>query len=118
MPKYKIQLKQGSVTRTAHGEFKNVQAVLSHYNSISTMKVTEVLRIEFEDTTQPPIDDFNYRSIFKGFINNNDTRKSKQVLFHNIKMSVNENDIYNSCVANMEIDNFKVDAVSSTLFKK
>ena len=118
MPKYKIQLKQGSVTRTAHGEFKNVQSVINHFNTISTMKVTEVLKIEYEDTTHPPIDDFNYRSIFKGFINNSETRKSKQVLFHNIKMNVNENDIYNSCMVNMEIDSYNVDAVSSTLFKK
>ena len=78
MPKYKIQLKQGKRTVTAHGEFKSVQHLLAHYTKISTMKVTEVLRIEYQDETTPPIDDFNYRSQFKGFLKNDNTRQSKR----------------------------------------
>ncbi len=117
MPKYKIQLKQGKRTIVAHGEFKNVSAVLAHYNRISTMKVSEILRVEYEDTTTPPVDDFNYRSLFKGIVKNKDLRKSKQVIFNNIKMSINENDIYNSCMLNMEIDGAKIDSGLATLFK-
>ncbi len=115
MPKYRIQLKQGKVTRTAHGEFKSVEAVKSFYNAISTMKVSEVLRVEYEDSKTPPIDDFNYRSFFKGFIKNDESRKSKQILIHNLKMSVNENDVYNACIAHMEIDTSNVDSIVSSL---
>lgn len=118
MPKYKIQLKQGKVTRVAHGEFKNISACLAHYNTISTMKVTEILRVEYEDTSTPPVDDYNYRSLFKGYINNSDTRKSKQVIFHNLKLSVGENDVYNSCISNMEIEGSSVDSVACALFKR
>lgn len=118
MPKYKIQLKQGKRTLVEHGEFKNVASVLAHFNRISTMQVCEILKIEYEDESIPPIDDFNYRSLFKGILKNNDTRQSKQVIFHNIKMNINENDIYNSCIQNMEINNGHVDSVISSLFKK
>ena len=118
MPKYKIQLKQGKRTIVAHGEFKSVQAALNHYNTISTMKVSEILRIEYADTKLPPIDDYNYRSQFKGIIKNNDSRTSKQVIFNNIKMNINENDIYNSCIANMEIESRTIDTMSCILFKK
>jgi len=118
MPKYKIQLKQGKRTIVAHGEFKNIEAVLNHYNRISTMKVSEILKIEYEDLKTPPIDDFNYRSQFKGIIKNKDRRISKQVIFNNIKLSINESDIYNSCLNNMEIENSKVDGISCVLFKK
>jgi len=118
MPKYKIQLKQGKRTIVSHGEFKSVQFALDHYNAISTMKVSEILKIEYEDLTTPPIDDFSYRSQFKGIIKNEDKRISKQVIFNNIKLSINESDIYRSCLNNMEIENSKVDGISCVLFKK
>lgn len=81
------------------------------------MKVTEISKVEYEDSTTPPIDDYNYRSLFKGMLKNVSSRKTKQVIFHNIKMSKNENDIYNSCIANMEIDTLAVDSVFASLFK-
>jgi hypothetical protein len=117
MPKYKIQLKQGKRTLVDYGEFKSVASVLAHYEAISTMKVTEILRVEYESDSNIPIDDFNYQSLFKGIIKNNDSRKSKQVIFHNIKNSIGENDIYNSCKQNMEIDSLRVDEITATLFK-
>jgi len=118
MPKYKIQLKQGKRTIVAHGEFKNVQAVLTHYNRISTMKVSEISKLEYEDATVPPVDDFNYRSQFKGIIKNDDNRISKQVIFNNIKLNINEQDIYDSCISNMEINNHMINSMSCILFKK
>lgn len=117
MPKYKIQLKQGKRTLVDYGEFKSVNHALAHYNLISTMKVSEILKVEYEDLKTPPIDDYNYRSLFKGMIKNNTSRKVKQVIFHNIKMGKSENDIYNSCITNMEIDSLAVDSVTASLFK-
>ncbi|MCX6051298.1 MAG: hypothetical protein NTZ60_02185 [Campylobacterales bacterium] len=118
MPKYRIQLKQGKRTLVEHGEYKSVTAVLAHFQTISTMKVTEILKVEYEDLTLPPIDDYNYYSLFKGIIKNSNSRMSKQVIFHNIKLTKNETDIYNSCMLNMEINNLMVDSCMCSLFKK
>ncbi|MFA6195655.1 MAG: hypothetical protein WC656_03310 [Sulfurimonas sp.] len=118
MPKYRIQQKQGKRTLVTHGEFKSVTACLTHFNTISTMKVTEILKVEYEDETTPPIDDYVYQSLFKGIITDSSNRQSKQVIFHNIKLTQSENDIYNSCIAHMEINNHSVDGGMCTLFKK
>ena len=117
MPKYKIQLKQGKRTLVDYGEFKSVASVLAHYGAISTMKVTEVLKVEYESDGVVPIDDFNYQSLFKGIVKNTDNRMSKQVIFHNIKPTVSESEIYASCMSNMEINGFKIDEMVATLFK-
>ena len=59
MPKYRVQLKQGSKTFVEHIEAKSLQAVLDFFALISTAKVTEVLKIEYEDTTKQPVDDMS-----------------------------------------------------------
>ena len=117
MPKYRVQLKQGKRTIVEHIEGKSVDAVLNFYNTLTTMKVTEILKIEYQDNTTPPIDDYNYQSLFKGFIRNKDSRKMKQIILHNLKKSVNEDDIYNACISNLEIDSLSIDSVTLTLFK-
>lgn len=117
MPKYKIQLKQGKRTLVAHGEFSSVSSCLAHYQAISTMQVCEILRIEYEDHTTPPPDDYAYRSLFKGYIKNKDSRKIKQVIFHNIKPHLGSDSIASACKANMRIDGLVVDEVISSLIK-
>lgn len=117
MSKYKIQLKQGKRTLVDYGEFKSVSHVLEHYRTLTTMKVSEISKVEFEDESTPPVDDFNYFSLFKGIIKNKESRKAKQVIFHNIKTNKGEDDIYNSCKQNMEIDGLNVDEIIATLFK-
>jgi len=117
MPKYKVQLKQGKRTIVEHIEAKSLEAVQSFYSTLSTMKLTEVLKIEFQDTTTPPIDDYNYQSLFKGYVRNKDTRKSKQIILHNLKSSVNEQDIYTACQNHLEIDGVSIDSVALSLFK-
>ncbi|MFT7004251.1 MAG: hypothetical protein ACJAWW_001608 [Sulfurimonas sp.] len=118
MPKYKIQLKQGKRTIVAHGEFKSVEAVKAHYNLVSTMRVSEILKVEFEDYKTPPIDDYNYMSQFKAFIKNEDTRKSKQVIFNNLKHTLSDSQLYESIKLNMEIDGLKVDSIATVLYKE
>ena len=117
MPKYRVQLKQGKRTVVEHIEGKSVNAVLNLYNTLTTMKVTEILKIEYQDLSTPPIDDYNYQSLFKGFIRNKDSRKMKQIILHNLKPSVNESDIYSACISNLDIDGLSVDSVTLSLFK-
>ncbi|WP_434658477.1 hypothetical protein [Sulfurimonas sp. NW9] len=117
MPKYRVQLKQGKRTIVEHIEAKSVDSVISLYNTLTTMKLTEVLKIEFQDKSTPPIDDYIYQSLFKGFIKNKDSRKVKQIIFHNLKPGVTELDVYNQAMAHLEIDGLSVDGVTATLFK-
>ncbi|MDD2651725.1 MAG: hypothetical protein PHX44_01665 [Sulfurimonas sp.] len=119
MPKYRIQLKQGKRTIVEHAEFKSLSHALDFYSTLSTMKVTEILRVEYEDLTENiPIDDMNYNSLFKGFIKNDETRMSKQVLHHNIKLTKSSDDVFAKIKECMDISGLNVDSVYCSLFKK
>lgn len=117
VPKYRIQLKQGKRTIVEHGEFKSVTHALDFFNTLSTMKVTEILKIEYEDFTTIPVDDFAYKSLFKGFIKNEESKKSKQIVLHNIKLSKSDLDIFAKIRECMDIDNLSVDSIYCSLFK-
>lgn len=117
MPKYKVQLKQGSRTLVDYIEAKSVADVLAFYSTLSTMKVSEILKIEFEDNTKPSIDDFNYWSLFKGIIANAD-RMSHQIIIHNIKPNKNEKDIAMACQTHLEVNSLSVKSIMTGLFKK
>ncbi|MDD5400756.1 MAG: hypothetical protein PHQ93_06195 [Sulfurimonas sp.] len=120
MPRYKVQLKQGSRTIVEHIECSNVENVLAFYQSVSTMKITEILKVEYElpaSAVIPP-DDFQYRSIYKGLIKDTATNKSRQIILHNIKLSVSENDIVPLIRTHMKIDGASVDSIYCSLFKR
>ena len=117
MPKYRVQLKQGKRTVVEHIEARSLEDVKNFYKKVTTMQLTEVLRIEYENKSTPPMDDYNYQSLFKGFIKNKDSRKMKQIILHNVKNSISEQDVYEACKAHLEIDSLGVDSVTATLFK-
>lgn len=111
-----MQLKQGSRTIVNHIEAKSVGAVLTFYESISTMKVTEILKIEYENDTMPPVDDMLYHPLFKGIMKT-DTRMAKQIIINNVKLSKNEKEIAQLCIQNLEIEGQNIDSLYSALFK-
>lgn len=117
MPKYRVQLKQGKRTITEYIEAKNLQALLNFYNTISTMQVSEVLKVEYEDKSNPPLDDFNYYSIVKVFARNSN-RQMRQFIFHNVKPSISETDLINAIKTNLEINGFSVDSTVINLWKR
>jgi len=117
MPKYRVQLKQGSRTIVNQLEAKSVQAVIDLFNSISTMQVSEVLEIKFTDDTLPPVDDMVYYPFAKFMCRNEATRKTHQVTLHNIKMTKNSDDIDLKIKECLEIDTLKVDSTYCGLFK-
>ena len=110
MPFYRVQLKQGSRTIVNHLEADNWEDVLNFYNAVSTMKVSEILEVKYKDETKPPVDDFNYKRLFKGFIRNEEARVSRQIILHNIKKSVNIKDMYNYIKQYLTIQGLKVDS--------
>ena len=117
MPKYRVQLKQGKRTITEYIEAKDLNSLLAFYNTISTMQVSGVLKVEYENKSLPPVDDFNYYSIVKVFARNNN-RQAKQFIFHNVKPSVSETDLINAIKSNLEINGFSVDSTIINLWKR
>lgn len=117
MPKYRVQLKQGSRTITEHIEAKSLQSVLDFFSLLSTAKVTEVLKIEYENNTNPPIDDMLYFPFAKVIIGNLSAKTSKQVMFHNIKPSKNTADIIQACKTHLDINGLSVDNCYTALIK-
>lgn len=118
MPKYRVQLKQGSRTIVNQVEAKSVADCLALFNELTTMKVSEILEVKYTDDTKPPIDDFNYWSIYKGFISSRSQRMSHQVLLNNVKLSKDEDSIATSLMAHLEVNGFHVDSVRVGLLKK
>lgn len=117
MPIFRVQLKQGSRTIVNHLEASSWQDILNFYNSISTMKVSEILEVRYSDEAKPPIDDFNYKRLFKGIIRNEGSHISKQIILHNIKKSIDSKELSNYIKQYLTINGQKVDGVLTTLFK-
>ena len=117
MPLYRVQLKQGRRTITNHIEAKSVASCLAFFNENTTMQVSEILEVKYYDETLPPIDDFNYFSIYKGILKN-DMRMSKQILLNNVKLSRSELDIALSAKTHLEIGGLSVSSSMTALFKK
>lgn len=120
MPKYRIQLKQGSRTYVERGEFKSQNHVLTFYNTLTTAKVTEIWggSSPYIDQTTPPIDDMNYIKLVKTFARNYETKKSMQVTIRNVKLTKNAADISTAIRECMDIDGLAIDATENTLFKR
>lgn len=117
MPKYRVQLKQASRTIVNQVEAKNVQAVLDFFNTVTTMQVSEVLKIEFSDNTLPPVDDMAYFPLVKFMARNEASRKAHQITIHNVKLTKNEVDIDTMIKQCFEIDNLIIDSTYCGLFK-
>jgi len=118
MPMFRVQLKQGSRTIVNHLEADSWEDILSFYNAVSTMKVTEILEVRYSSDGKPPIDDFNYKRLFKCIVRNEDTHMSRQVILHNIKMSLSSKDVANYIKQYLKIAGKKIDGVLTTLFKQ
>ncbi|AHJ12341.1 hypothetical protein [Sulfurospirillum multivorans] len=117
MPKYRVQLKQGSRTIVNHVEASSSSAVLAFFESVSTMQVSEILKVDMKNDTIPPADDFGYYPVFKGIMKT-DTRRAKQIIINNVKLGKNEQEIAIACKTFLEIEGTKVDSLYCALFKQ
>ena len=120
MPLYRVQLKQGSNTKVNHIEAKSVSSVIDFYSAVTTMKLTEVLKVEYQaPNNNIPIDDFNYIKMFKGMVKNDvgEDKISKQIIVHNIKKTVSEDELFNLIKLHLEISSKKITGIYSGLFK-
>ena len=117
MPKYRVQLKQGSKTYVEHIEAKSVQSVLDFFALLSTAKVTEILKLEYEDTTKQPVDDMNYYPVCKLMLANSEKHVSRQVIIHNVKSTKSIDDVLTAAKQHLEVSGFSVTSSYSSLLK-
>ena len=116
MPRYKVQLKQGSRTIVNQIEAKSVESVVTFFETLTTMIVTEVLELKYQKDVRPPVDDFNYYKQFKAFIKNND-KQMVQVYLSNFKKNKNENDFESLAKEHLEISSRPVSSVVAVSLK-
>ena len=114
---FRVQLKQGSRTIVNHLEADKWQDVLAFYEKVSTMQVSEILEVKYSNDTKPPIDDFNYRKLFKGIVRNEESRISRQIILHNLKLNINSDNLAKYIKQYLRIRGKKIDGVLVTLFR-
>lgn len=119
MPRYKVRLKQGSNTKTAEIEAKSIDHVLTFYNTLTTMHVSDIFGgVGYHSDTLPAVDDMAYYPIVKCFVANTNSNKSMQVYFQNMKLTKNEDDVALLIKECLEIDGLMIDSVRSILIKE
>ena len=118
MPKYQVQLKQGKDVKNVEVFASNPSNVLSFFDAISTMKVTLIKEIVYESPTDTlPVDDFNYHPVVKLLAYIDNTNESFQMLFNNVKKTINEQDLFQLMKTYLKIDNRSIDSIMCTFFK-
>ncbi len=118
MPFFRVQLKQGKRTIVNRIEARDYQDCINFFHELTTMEVSEVLEIKYTSDKTPPIDDFNYLSLYKGFIKDTKNNLSCQIILNNVKLNKSEDDIYEACKKYLRINGKKINSCSTALFKK
>jgi len=117
MPMFRVQLKQGSRTIVNHLEADKWEDILAFYEKVSTMQVSEILEVRYKNDTKPPIDDFNYKRLYKGIIRNEESHISRQIILHNLKLNINSDNLSQYIKQYLKIRGKKIDGVLVTLFR-
>lgn len=118
MPKYQVQLKQGKDVKNVEVFAQNHANVLAFFEAVSTMKVFQIKEIKYTAPTDIiPIDDFNYHPVVKTLAHIDSTNESFQMLFNNVKKTINEHELFNFMKTYLEIDNIAIDSIMCTYFK-
>lgn len=118
MPKYQVQLKQGKDVKNVEVFAQNSTNVLAFFEAVTTMKVFQIKKIEYTAPTDTiPIDDFIYHPVVKTLAHVDNTNESFQILFNNVKKTINEQELFQLMKTYLEIDNRQIDSIMCTYFK-
>ncbi len=116
MPKlFEVTLKQGSKTSTVQIEALNYQAAISFCEAVTTQRVARVSEVFYMNDIQPPPDDFNYFKNLKCIIKANS--KAWQLQLHNIKKTLNANEIETLIKQHLKVDGLTPDSIFVASFK-
>lgn len=118
MALFKITQKQGNRTITSTLEANSWQEIKAFLDSVSTARTACIYEVHFEDEKQPPIDDFNYFKQYKSFVGNISSSISRQVLVHNVKPVLNEDEISSLIKTYLRVGGQKIDSVKCRLFMR
>lgn len=119
MSKFQVQLKQGRDVKTVTVQAKTFNSVLSFFEAISTMKVFEIRKIEYNAPSDSiPVDDFNYYPVVKTIAHVDDSNENYQMIFNNVKKTINEQELFRLMKEHLEIDGLDIDSIMCTLFKE
>lgn len=117
MARYKVTLKQGNKTMVADYEAKSLNDLVMFLDKVSTCKVSCIQEVVFEDNKKNvPIDDFNYFKQYKAHTSNENSRISRQVIVHNVKKTINQNEMADLIIQHLEVNGQKIDGVVCSLF--
>lgn len=118
MPLFQVKLAQGKRSLNEEVEAKNLASLLAFYDEATTMKVMEVRQIVyFASTDTRPVDDMQYNSLFKTFASNGEG-SSRQFLFHNLKLTKDENELFAMMKNTFEIAGLPIESIYCPLFKR
>lgn len=118
MPLFRVKLSQGKRSIVENVEAKSLDHLLDFYSYITTMEVREVLRVEYINPSESiPVDDFNYDSLLKVMAKNDSFRRSRQFIFHNIKKTRTDEQIFLKMTECLEVSGGKIDSCFAPLRK-
>lgn len=118
MPLYKVKLSQGKRSIIESIEAKSLPHLLDFYSYITTMEVREVSKIEYLNPSDViPDDDFNYDSLMKVVAKSDSLRKSKQFIFHNLKKTRSDQEVFNKMIECLEVSGTHIDSLFASLRK-
>lgn len=118
MPLFQVKLAQGKRSLNEEIEAKNLASLLEFYDYCTTMKIMEVRQIVFIAPSElRPVDDMNYNSLFKTFAKNS-LGVSRQFIFHNLKKTRSDQEIFSMMKQCLEVNNSAIDSIYCSLFKE
>lgn len=118
MPVFRVKLSQGGRSIVENTEAKSLQHLLDFYSYITTMEVREVLRLEYTNPSETiPVDDFNYDPLLKIMAKNDASRRSRQFIFHNIKKTRSDEEVFLKMSECLEVSGGHIDSCFAPLRK-
>lgn len=118
MPKFQVQLKQGKDVKNVEVMSSNHTKVLAFFEAITTMKVFQIKEIVYTAPTDIiPVDDFNYHPTVKTLAHIEEGNRSYQMLFNNVKKTIDEQELFTLMKNYLEIDSMTIDSIMCTFFK-
>lgn len=109
--RFQVQIKIGSVTKVNDSiEFDSLSSCLAFYETVCASKVMRVLGSSdsyYNPSNIIPIDDFNYRSLVRGFYGHKELRQTLPFILHYVKSTITTKELDSAFQQYASIDNLR-----------